>query len=370
MKKLGFGMMRLPLGVSGDNGDIDREKTKAMIDAYMAAGFTYFDTAYIYHRGNSEKIFGELVADRYPRDSYTVTTKMPVWLCKEREDYEKIFQKQLDRTHAGYFDYYFLHALGNQSMPDIDRLDGFGFLKKKKEEGLIRHIGFSFHGDAAALERILSAHPETELVQLQINYADWKSPTVEAEKCYEICRKAGVPVSVMEPVKGGSLARLPEKAMEIMNAVTPGASAVSWALRFAGGLEGTLVVLSGMSNMEQLKENMELFEDLKPLSGAEQQAIWDTVDLINESTPIKCTGCGYCTGGCPMNIPIPDYFSLYNTRELYGFEPSMINMYDSLTVEKGKASACIGCGQCEEHCPQKLPVIRYLQTVKEAFEKD
>lgn len=369
MKKLGFGLMRLPLGSSGEPKDIDLDRTRDMVDAYMAAGFNYFDTAYVYHRGESEKVFGRLVADRYPRESYVLTTKMPVWLCKTEEDYETIFQKQLDRTHAGYFDYYFLHALGNQSIPDVERLDGFGFLKKKKEAGLIRHIGFSFHGDAPTLEKLLAAHPETELVQLQINYADWDSPTVEARKCYELCRRAGIPVSVMEPVKGGSLVHLPEKALALMKSVDPDASPASWALRYTGSLEGTLVILSGMTTMDMLTENMKIFDDFRPLSEKEQAVITETVKIFDECTPIKCTGCHYCTEGCPANIAIPQYFNLYNTKEIYGYVPSMSNMYDSLSEEHGKASDCIACGQCEAHCPQHLEIIGHLKTVAEFFEK-
>lgn len=369
MKKLGFGLMRLPLGPSGDDKDIDLEKMKEMADAYIKAGFSYFDTAYIYHRGASEKAFGTVIADRYPRESYVLTTKMPVWLCKTKEDYETIFAKQLDRTHAGYFDYYFLHAIGNPSMPEIDRLDGFGFLKKKKAEGLIRHIGFSFHGDAASLESILSAHPETELVQLQLNYADWESTTVEAHKCYDICRRHDVPVSVMEPVKGGALCSLPEEATKLMDSVTPGRTPASWALRFAGSLEGVLVVLSGMGTMEMLTENMELFDHFEPLNEKEQDVLKKTVEIYNESFAIKCTSCHYCTDGCPAKIAIPEYFNLYNSSVRYGYEPSMSNMYDGYARVGGKASDCIGCGQCESHCPQQLPIIENLKKVREMFEK-
>lgn len=369
MKKLGFGLMRLPLSESGDSKDIDREAAKEMIDAYMAAGFNYFDTAYVYHRGSSEKMFGELVADRYERSSYVLTDKMPVWLIKEPADYDKIFEKQLARTHAGYFDYYFLHALGNQSMEDVEKFDGFGYLQKKKAEGLIRHAGFSFHGDAATLEKLLIAHPETELVQLQINYVDWESQSVESRKCYELCVKYGKTVSVMEPVKGGSLARVPEKVEELFRAEEPEKSPASWALRFAGSLENVLVVLSGMSSMEQLQENMEIFDHFSPLTEKEQDVIRKATEIFNGMAVIPCTACHYCTDGCPMNIAIPEYFSNYNTMKLYGYEPSMQNMYDSTSKLRGKASECVACGQCEEHCPQHLSIIENLKAVAEVFER-
>lgn len=369
MKKLGFGMMRLPLMEGGTWKDIDREKTREMIDAYLAAGFTYFDTAYIYHGGSSEKVFGDLIADRYPRESYTITDKMPVWLIKEQSDYDKIFEKQLQRTRAGYFDYYFLHAIGSQSIPDLDRFDGFGYLQKKKKEGLIKHAGFSFHGNAETLERLLREHPETELVQLQLNYADWDSASVEARKCYELCEKYGKAVSVMEPVKGGSLAKVPVEIEKIFKNANPEASTVSWALRFAGSPKNVMVVLSGMSNPEQLKENMAIFDDFKPLSEAEQATVKEAADAYEKMIAIPCTACHYCTDGCPMHIAIPEYFSNYNTMKLYGYEPSMQNMYDSLAKDYGKASECIGCGQCEEHCPQHLAIIENLKKVAETFEK-
>lgn len=364
MKKLGFGLMRLPVLPGGDARAIDKEKTRELIDAYMARGFSYFDTAYIYHRGSSEKVFGELVADRYPRESYVLTTKMPTWLIKGKEDYDTIFQKQLDRTHAGYFDYYFLHALGNEYTEIIEKTDGFGYLKKKKEEGLVKHIGFSFHGDAAALQKLLAEHPETELCQLQLNYADWKSASVEAEKCYNLCVEHGVQVSVMEPLKGGSLVNLPEKAKELLGEESP----ASFALRFTAK-ENVLVVLSGMGTMEQLTENMDIFDHLSPFTEKDEETAEKITKILEETAAIRCTACHYCTDGCPQKISIPEYFSIYNAMKVYGYEPSMNNMYDSLKVVHGAPSDCIECGQCESHCPQKLDIIKSLALVRETFEK-
>lgn len=370
MKKLGFGLMRLPLNDPDDVKNIDRDQVTRMIDRFLAAGYTYFDTAYPYHRGASEKLFGELVADRYPRDAYTLTTKMPVWLINSPEDYDPIFQKQLDRTHAGYFDYYFLHAIGKSKMDVLESTGGFEWIKRKKEDGAVRHIGFSYHDKADLLDEILTVHPEFEVVQLQLNYADWESETVEAHKCYDVCVKHGKPVIVMEPVKGGSLARVPESVLSLMKEEDPDAGAASWAFRFAASLPNVIMVLSGMSNMEQLEENVALFDDMKPLNDKEQKVIEKSVKILKESVAVKCTGCRYCTEGCPENIAIPDYFSLYNSMKLYGYVPSMSTMFTNLIVEHGKPSDCIGCGQCESICPQKLNIIEDLAKVKEAFETE
>ena len=364
MKKLGFGLMRLPLLPGGDQKNIDKEKTKALIDAFMARGFNYFDTAYPYHRGSSEKVFGELVADRYPRESYIVTSKMPSWLIQKREDYDLIFEKQLSRTHVGYFDWYLLHALGNEFTDIIESTDGFGYVRGLKEKGLIRHMGFSFHGDSEALRKLLDAHPDVELVQLQINYADWESPSVEARKCYELCTERGIPVSVMEPLKGGALVRLPEKALSLLSGETP----ADFAFRFTMK-ENVMVVLSGMGTMEELEKNMDLFENPKPFTPEEEEKAKKITAILEETAAIRCTACRYCTDGCPQKIAIPEYFSLYNAMKVYGYEPSMNNMYDSLKVVHGAPGDCIGCGQCEEHCPQKVEIMKNLQVVRETFEK-
>lgn len=361
--------MRLPLNDPDNAKDIDKELTARMVDAFIGAGYTYFDTAYPYHRGASEKAFGELVADRYPRDAYTLTSKMPVWLINTDEDYETIFNKQLERTHAGYFDYYLLHAMGESRLEVTLKTGGYDFMKKKKEEGLIKHIGFSFHDKADVLERILKEHPEFEFVQLQLNYADWESETVQAGKCYEVCEKYGKPVIVMEPVKGGSLARVPDSVLSLMKEENPSASAASWALRFAASLPNVFMVLSGMSNMEQLEENIKLFDDMKPLNEREKAVIGKAVKILDESAAIKCTACRYCTEGCPAGIAIPDYFSIYNAMKVYGYVPSMSTMFSNLAASHGKPSDCIGCGQCEGACPQHLQIIEELGKVKDYFEK-
>ena len=365
MKKLGFGLMRLPLIPGGTERDIDKEQTARMIDAFMARGFSYFDTAYIYHRGASEKIFGELVADKYNRESYVLTTKMPSWLIKSKEDYDFIFAKQLDRTHAGYFDWYFLHALGNEFTEVIENTDGFGYLRKKKDEGLIKHMGFSFHGDYDALAKLLDNHPDTELVQLQLNYADWESRSVMAHKCYDLCTERGIKVSVMEPLKGGSLVKLPEKALALLNGEAPSDFAFRFALK-----DNVMVVLSGMGNIDELNKNMDLFDDPAPFTEKDAETAGKINAVLNETAAIKCTACHYCTDGCPAGIPIPEYFSIYNSMKVYGYQPSMNNMYDSLKAVHGSPADCIGCRQCEAACPQKLEIVKYLETVRKQFEKE
>lgn len=367
MKKLGFGLMRLPQLDPDDWTKVDWETTKQMVDRYMEAGFTYFDTAYVYHGDQSEKVFGELVAERYPRDSFTITTKMPVFMIKSAEEYHKIFAEQLERCHVEYFDYYFLHAIGKNTYGDIQAMKGFEFMQKKKAEGKIRHIGFSYHDDAATLDEILTDHPETELVQLQLNYIDWEDESVQSRKCYEVCVKHGVKVSVMEPLKGGSLVRLPEAAEKILKEANPSASLASWGIRYAASLENVVIVLSGMSNLEQLEDNISYMKNFQPLTEEERTTIQQTVEIIHDSIAIPCTACRYCIEGCPKHIAIPEYFALYNNQKQFGLLAGLATTYANLTEKHGKPEDCIGCKKCEAHCPQHLPITENLKLVAEAF---
>ncbi len=367
MKKLGFGLMRLPQTDPDDWSAVDTALTRQMIDRFLAEGFTYFDTAYVYHHGMSEKAFGELVAKRYPRTAYTITTKMPVFITKTMEDYERIFDEQLERCGVEYFDNYFLHSLGKSYYPDVQRLGGFEFMARKKAEGKIRHIGFSFHDDAETLEQILTDHPETELVQLQINYIDWENESIQSRKCYEVCVKHGVPVAVMEPLKGGALANPPQAAAELLSEHNPHLSMASWGIRYAASLENVIVVLSGMSTPDQLEDNVSYMKEFQPLSEAEQQAVAKTVQIINDSIAIPCTGCRYCIENCPQKIAIPEFFALYNDYEQYGLQGGTMTTYGNLILTHGKASDCINCKQCEEHCPQHLHITDNLKRVAEVF---
>lgn len=372
-KKLGFGLMRLPLTNPDEASSIDVEQVKEMVDAFIQNGFTYFDTAWMYCGFQSECAAKEALVDRYPRDSYTLADKLHAGYIKTREDRDKIFNEQLRKTGVEYFDYYLLHDIGVDHYKIYQELDCFTWLKEKKEQGLVRHIGFSFHDSAKMLDQVLTEHPEVEFVQLQLNYLDWDSEGVQSRKCYETAVKHGKPVIVMEPVKGGTLAKVPERAERMFKEYHPDMSVPSWSIRFAASNEHVMMVLSGMSNMEQLQDNMSYMADFQPLNEEEQEIIRKAVEIINSGIEIPCTGCSYCTEGCPQNIAIPKYFSLYNADlqecEEKGWKPQG-EYYDRLTKTFGKASDCVECGQCESVCPQHLPVIRHLKEVAARFEKE
>lgn len=372
MKKLGFGLMRLPTLDPKDASNIDLEQVKQMVDAFLARGFTYFDTAWMYCGHKSEIVAREALVKRHPRDSFTLATKLHANYLKGKEDCDRIFREQLEKTGAGYFDYYLLHAINRELYEKYTEYNCFEWLKEKKRQGLVRHIGFSFHDHADFLEQVLTEHPEFEFVQLQINYLDWESDNVQSRKCYETARRHNLPIIVMEPVKGGTLAAVPGAVERLFRASAPERSVPSWAIRFAAGLEGVMVVLSGMSNMEQLLDNTGYMADFQPLSEQEQHIVRQAVELIRSGIAVPCTGCAYCTDGCPMNIAIPSYFSLYNadlqeTDAAQSDKPRR-SEYINLTREFGKAGDCIACGQCESVCPQQLPIIRHLKEVAEYFE--
>ena len=366
IKKLGFGLMRLPYSESEEWGHVDLEKTREMIDAYMAQGFSYFDTAWVYHGGFSEKVFGELVGKRYPREKFQVTTKMPLWGMKKKSALQKTFDQQLKNCNVEYFDYYFLHAMNKDVYKTAEALGAFEWMQKMKKKGKILHPGFSFHDSADVLDQILTAHPETELVQLQINYIDWENEGVQARKCYEVCKKHGVLVAIMEPVRGGSLANIQGDAKKVFTDFNPKASAASWAIRYAASLD-CLVVLSGMSNMEQLEDNMSYMKDFVPLSKEERSCVEKAGELIKSTIEIPCTSCRYCTDGCPKKINIPRYFELVNEAKRYGVNAFKWH-YNETKKHGGKPEDCIGCGACESHCPQKLKITDLLKKVQKTFE--
>ena len=362
-KKLGFGLMRLP-----KNGDvIDVEQTKVMVDKFLEAGFTYFDTAWAYQ--GSEDAIRQALVERYPRESYTLATKLAAWLGEQtKEAAEAQFETSLQRTGAGYFDFYLLHNLGKDHTHFFDDFGLWDFVKQKKEEGKIRHYGFSFHSTPDELEAILKAHPDAEFVQLQVNYADWEDKDVQAKANIEVCRKYGKPVVVMEPVKGGLLATPPEAITKILKEAEPESSPASWAIRFAADIDQVMVVLSGMSNVEQMEDNIATMKDFQGLTDGQKAVIQAARDELAKIPLIQCTACNYCAEVCPNNIGISDTFKICNSYALYQNLEHSKGRFGMLT-RSGKAlpSECVQCGACEGVCPQHLPIRDLLQKAAETF---
>ena len=364
MSKLGFGLMRLPVT---EDGKIIHEDVCKMVDEYLAAGLNYFDTAYVYHGGLSEVEAREAVVKRHPRESFMLATKLPAWEIKSYEDNDRIFNEQLERAGVDYYDSYLLHSIEEGHIRTYEKFDCFKWGLEKKAEGKIRHFGFSFHGSPELLEEILDNHPEVEFVQIQLNYADWLNPVVQSGRLYEILHDRNIPIIVMEPVKGGTLAKLKPELEEKFKALRPDKSIASWALRYVASLPGVMTILSGMSNDEQMKDNLETFTNFEPLSKEEFAVVDEVTKIMLDIKQIGCTACKYCTDGCPMNISIPDVFRAYNTMTLYNEEFRPKAYYNGLVnTGHGRASECIACGQCEGVCPQHLPIIDLL---KEASEK-
>lgn len=358
MKKLGFGLMRLPK----HENNIDIERTATMANEFLKRGFTYFDTAYVYE--GSEEAFRKAIGARHRREEYQLANKLPVWMMKTAEDAARIFATSSERCGVDYFDYYMVHSITDDKVQKIKEYDLFGFCRQLKKEGKIRNFGFSFHGTPAMLEQLLTENPDVDFVQLQINYLDWDNGIIAAGQNYEIAHRHGKDIIVMEPVKGGALANLKAEALEQFAAVDPNASAASFALRFAGTLPGVIMVLSGMSNEAQIADNLNTFTDLKSLSQKEQAAIEAARRITLDSPVIGCTACGYCVEGCPCSIPIPDIFKAYNQELLSG---DGAERYQKATEQKGKANDCIACGACEGVCPQHLPIIDTLATASTLF---
>ena len=374
MAKLGMGMMRLPLLDENDQKSVDMDQVNEMVDAYMASGFNHFDTAFVYHEGMSEITFKKAVVERYPRDSFKIATKMPLFIITEESQLEPIFSQQLENCGVDYFDYYMLHNVSGFTENAWKNVDLFSFIQSKKEEGFIKHIGLSTHGNAEFLEELLFEHPEIEFVLLQINYLDWEDEGIQSRECLEVARKYGKEVMIMEPYKGGFLADVPEEAEKIMKEHNPDKSVVSWAMRFVANMDDVSVVLTGASNLEQLESNISEIKNAPPLSDEELEIIKEVSEIINSNITVDCTTCRYCVDVCSEEIDIAKVFDLYNKHNMLEIDDwtPFGNAYLNYTKLPGVgiASDCIECELCIEECPQSINIPEVLKDVAKTFETE
>ena len=363
-KNFGFGCMRLPM-----NGDqVDIAETTRMVDEFLAQGFNYFDTAHGYIGGKSELALKECLTSRYPREAYSLTDKLTDTYFKTEADIRPFFESQLEACGVDYFDFYLMHAQNADNFKKFKACRAYETAFALKAEGRIRHVGLSFHDRAEVLDQILTEYPQVEVVQIQFNYLDYDDIAVQSRKCYEVCRKHGKPVLVMEPVKGGSLVNLPEEAKKVLDDLH-GGSPASYAIRFAAGFPGMMMVLSGMSNMEQMKDNLSYMRDFKPLNETELAAVNKVQEIFHKMNMIPCTACRYCVEGCPKQISIPDLFAIMNIKQLH-HDWNADYYYEEVHTAPGRrASDCLKCGKCEKICPQHLPIRKLLEEVAKEFDK-
>ena len=362
-KLLGFGCMRLPM----KNEEVDYNEFKKMIDYYIESGFNYFDTAHGYINGKSEIAIRECLSKRYERNKFILTNKLTDVYFNKEEDLKPLFEKQLECCGVDYFDYYLMHAQNRDNYKQFMRCKAYEFAKKLKENGKIKHIGISFHDTSDILENILKEHEEIEIVQIQFNYADYNNPSVQSKECYEVCRKYNKDILIMEPVKGGGLVRLPEEAKKEFSKLNSNMSYASYAIRFAASFDGVYKVLSGMSDLEQVKDNISYMKEFKKITEEERKAIDKVSEILKNLGGIPCTSCRYCVAGCPKKIKIPDLFGCYNAKKQFNdWNSSMY--YEVSTRDSGKASDCIKCGKCEKACPQHIKIREKLEEVASIFE--
>lgn len=354
-KQLGFGCMRLPM----QGSEVDYPALTKMIDAFMSKGFNYFDTASVYIEGKSEIALKACLVDRYPREQFVYTNKLSSSLFQTEEEIRPLFEKQLQACGLTYFDFYLMHAQNKDNYQKYKQTHAYETAYALKAEGKIKHVGLSFHDQAEVLDRILTEQPQIEVVQIQLNYLDMEDPKIQSRLCYEVCRKHQKPIIVMEPVKGGSLVHIPLKAQDLFDQLGSHSYA-SYAIRYAASFEGVMMVLSGMSNEEQMNDNLSYMEEFQPLSRQEYSIIQQVKDIIKKANTIPCTGCRYCVEGCPEQIDIPDIFTCLN--DVHGQQIDHVKeKYQTYTFQKGKAKDCIACGKCEKTCPQHLEIRKLLK---------
>ncbi|WP_405306594.1 aldo/keto reductase [Methanobrevibacter sp.] len=368
--KFGFGCMRLPLTDENDPTSVDQELFNQMVDIYMEKGFNYFDTSYAYHNGTSEVAIRKAVVDRYPRESYQICDKMPTWALTDEKDNEKFVNEMLERLNIDYFDVFFIHNINTPWLKLAEAHNAFEYVKKMKEEGTAKKIGFSFHDNASLLEEVLDKYGDfLDVVQLELNYLDWEDPAIEAHKCYDLCVKHGLDVYVMEPLKGGVIVNPNDEIKNEFKQFNPDKSIASFAIRFCASLEHVKMVLSGMSKMEDLLDNCDTFENFEPLTSEENEFLEKMADKLNSSVAVPCSECGYCVDACPEMIPIPEYFSIYNLSSNRP-ESDIYRLYfDKLADEKVSAEDCTYCGTCLDYCTQHIDIPEELEKVCEHFEE-
>ncbi len=366
--QLGFGAMRLPQTEQNNPQAIDMEEFTKMVDHYMEQGFNYFDTSYAYHNEKSENAIKEALVERYPRESYQIADKIPTWLLQKEEDNERLVNVMLERLGIEYFDVLLIHNINKVFINKAEEANTFEYIKKLKEENKAKKVGISFHDKADLLEEILEKYSDIlDIVQLQLNYLDWENPRVQSKKCHEVCIKYGVEITVMEPIKGGTLVNIAESVKDQFQKYDDSQSIAQWALRFAGSQENVSVVLSGMGNIMEMKENCQTFKDFKQLNQEEQEFLMHMAEEIEKTVAVNCSYCGYCVKECPMNIPIPDFFNLYNNETIYHLQANMA-LYATTATTNAPASSCIKCGKCIDYCTQQLNIPELLEKVVQHFE--